>query len=88
MPVLEGRSSIMSIIADIRQAKGEYIAHIAEHKCRDAFSARADGQEPCNQRVELMQAWTGTAGLWGAESDDDARQREHFNRNLRPAAVA
>ena len=77
----------MSIVADIKQAKAEYIAHIAQHKCRDSFAARADGQEPCARRVELMQAWVGTAGLWAEEPDDDRRQREHFERNQkRPAA--
>lgn len=78
----------MSIIADIRQAKSEFTAHVAEHKCRDAFSARADGQEPCAIRVELLQAFIGTAGLWGREPDDDRRQREHYERNyVRPAAL-
>lgn len=77
----------MSIIADIKRAKAEYVAHVAEHKCRDAFSARADNQEPCSVRAELIRAWSGTAGMWGREPDDDARQRAHFERNLRPAAA-
>jgi hypothetical protein len=77
----------MSIIADIKQAKGAYIDHVARHKCRDAFSTRADGGEPCAVRAELIQAWSGTAGMWAKEPDDDQRQRDHYNRNLRPVAA-
>jgi hypothetical protein len=77
----------MSIMADIKRAKAEYHDHLATHKCRDAISSLADNQTPCTTRMELMQAWMTTAELWGLEPDDDQRQREHFNRNLRPAAA-
>ena len=77
----------MSIIADIRVAKAEYEDHVATHKCSDATSARSRGETPCSKRVELLQAYFGTAGMWGQEPDDDRRQRDHFNRNLRPAAA-
>lgn len=78
----------MSIIADIKQAKATYHAHLAEHGCRDAFAMRRDGLEPCRTRAELIVAWTGTAGMWATEPDDETRQRDHFNRNnplARPA---
>jgi hypothetical protein len=68
----------MSIIADVKQAKWEYEDHIARHKCRA-------GQ--CEKRAELIQAWFGTAGMLGLEPDDDQRQRDHYNRNLRAAAL-
>jgi hypothetical protein len=68
----------MSIIADIKKAKAEYEDHVATHKCRA-------GQ--CEKRAEMLQAWFGTAGMWALEPDDDQRQRDHFNRNLRPAAA-
>ena len=77
----------MSIIADIKKARAEYFDHLATHKCRDAVSSRADNQEPCAVRADLIQAWSGTASLWGQEHDDDARQRAHYERNLRPAAA-
>jgi hypothetical protein len=77
----------MSIVADIKRAKAEFEDHVATHKCSDAFSARSRGETPCKTRVELLQAYFGTAGLWGQEHDDDTRQRDHFNRNLRPAAA-
>lgn len=77
----------MSIAADIKQAKAEYEDHIARHKCTDAASARRRNLEPCAQRAEMFQAWVGTAGLWWTEPDDDRRQRDHFNRNARPAAA-
>ena len=77
----------MSIIADIKRAKAELEDHVARHKCRDAFSAIEAGETPCTDRVELLKAYFGTAGLWGKEPDDDRRQRDHFNRNLRPAAA-
>ena len=69
----------MSIVADIKRAKAEYEDHLATHGC---------GQlSRCTARGELLQAWYGTAGLWGKEPDDDQRQREHFERNYkRPAA--
>lgn len=91
MPVLEGRSPIMSIIADIRQAKHEFDQHVARHGCRPTSAAKADGETPCAKRVELWEAYVGSpvsaAGMWGQEHDDDTRQRDHFNRNLRPAAA-
>lgn len=77
----------MSIIADIRLAKAEFEDHVATHGCRPTSAAKADGETPCTKRVELWEAYQGTAALWGQEPDDDRRQREHFNRNLRPAAA-
>lgn len=77
----------MSIIADIKQAKEEFTSHVAVHGCRATSADIADGKTPCDKRVELWQAYMGTAGLWGQEHDDDRRQRDHFNRNLRPAAA-
>lgn len=77
----------MSIRADILQAKAEYEDHVARHKCRDRESSIADGETPCDTRVGLIQAWFGTAGMWGREYDDDRRQREHYLRNVKnPAA--
>lgn len=77
----------MSIIADIKQAKHEYEQHVATHKCRARSAAIAAGEAPCDERVELIQAWFGTAGMWGREHDDHQRQLDHYNRNLRPAAA-
>lgn len=81
----------MSIIADIRQAKAEFEDHVATHGCRPTSAAKADGETPCTTRVDLWQAYVGSpnsaAGMWGREHDDDARQRAHFARNLRPAAA-
>jgi hypothetical protein len=81
----------MSIIADIRQSKAEFEDHVATHGCRPTSAAIADGEVPCTVRVELWTAYVGSsvsaAGMWGKEHDDDARQRDHFNRNLRPAAA-
>ena len=77
----------MSIVADIKQAKHEFTAHVAEHGCRATSAAKADGETPCTTRVELWDAYMGTAKLWAQEPDDDARQRAHYERNLRPAAA-
>lgn len=77
----------MSIIADIKQSKAEFTAHVAEHGCRATSADLADGRTPCTRRVELWNAYQGTAGLWGQEPDDDRRQRDHFHRNQRPAAA-
>lgn len=77
----------MSIVADIHMAKARYFEHLAVHKCRDAISSRADGQEPCETRADLLTEWTNTAGNWGLAADDDNRQREHFLRNEKKAAL-
>lgn len=85
--MLEGRSPDMSIVADIKQAKEEFTSHVAEHGCRATSAAKADGETPCTRRVELWEAYMGTAKLWGLEHDDHARQKAHYERNLRPAAA-
>lgn len=77
----------MSIIADIKQAKAEFNDHLAAHKCRSRADSLSAGEVPCARRIELWEAYTGTAGLWGKEPDDDQRQREHYERSLRPAAA-
>lgn len=81
----------MSIAADIKQARAEFDSHIAVHGCRPATAALADNQVPCPERLDLWQAYVGSphsaAGRWFQEPDDDRRQREHFERNLRPAAA-
>jgi len=79
VPVLEGRTSEMSIVADIKQARDEHVQHLATHKCSQL--------KRCEERAELWQAYMGTAALWGQEPDDHARQRAHYERNAgRPAA--
>lgn len=78
----------MSIIADIKQAKAEFNAHLAAHKCPSRALALADGETPCARRMELWDAYIATVSLWGREPDDDSRQREHYERSLRPAATA
>lgn len=69
----------MSIVADIKQAKAEHTQHLATHRCSQL--------KVCEARAELWRAYMATADQWGAEPDDDQRQREHFERNQkRPAA--
>lgn len=72
----------MSIAADIKREREIFEDHVARHKCRPAASG-----ERCEQRVELWEQYIGTAALWGQEPDDEQRQRDHFNRNVRPAAA-
>lgn len=83
----------MSIAADIRQAKAEFEDHVARHGCRPMMAVVADpnGGEVCQERIDLLQAYVASpvsaAARWGKEPDDDRRQREHFERNARPAAT-
>lgn len=65
----------MSIIADIKGAKARYEEHVSRHKCSTLV--------PCQQRAGLWLEYQDTAGRWGAEPDDDTRQREHYNRNVK-----
>lgn len=69
----------MSIVADIKQARDDHTRHLATHKCSQLVQ--------CPERSKLWRVYMATADQWGAEPDDDQRQREHFERNQkRPAA--
>ena len=69
----------MSIKADILKAKAVHGDHVATHKCSTL--------KPCKERAELWLEYMDVARRWGREPDDDARQRAHYERNVRPAAA-
>lgn len=77
----------MSIAADIKQARAAFEDHVATHKCRPAVSCWNDNQDPCDLRATLWLVYMKVAARWGQEPTDEQRQRDHFNRNLRPAAA-
>ncbi len=69
----------MSIVADIKRAKAVHADHVATHKCSTL--------KPCQERAELWLEYMDVARRWGTEPDDARRQREHYERNVRPAAA-
>jgi len=64
----------MTIRADILAARGAYEDHVARHHCSMLTH--------CEQRRHFWNAWMDTARQWGQDSDDDDRQREHYQRNV------
>lgn len=77
----------MSIVADIKRAKALFDDHVAVHGCRPAAAIEAEGGEPCTLRIALWLEYQDVAGRWGREPDDDRRQREHYDRNVKRAAA-
>jgi len=72
----------MSTRIDILAAKGAYEAHVAAHKCRPRLLAIADGEVPCDKRLELLRGWYAStdsaAGRWGIEATDGPRIAEMY----------
>jgi hypothetical protein len=59
----------MSTRYDIIDAKAEYNRHTCNGQC--AY--------PCLTKRALWLRWQQTAGKWGIEPGDNARQRDQFN---------
>jgi hypothetical protein len=69
----------VTTVADIKQAKAVHTHHLATHRC--------GALTRCPERAELWKAYMATADHWGADPDDDQRQRDDFNRSqVRPPA--